>query len=54
MNLVVSDIYEKIYGYKPSEDMLVILRFLYRAFKFQDEKMKQFISSNKKDFERSK
>jgi hypothetical protein len=34
MNLIVSDIYENIYGYKPSEDMLVILRFLYRALKF--------------------
>lgn len=34
MNLIVSDIYEDIYGYKPTPDMLIILRFLYRALKF--------------------
>ena len=34
--------------------MLVILRFLYRALKFQDEKLKKFINMNKKDFEKSK
>ena len=34
MNLIVSDIYEDIYGYKPTSDMLIILRFLYRALKF--------------------
>ena len=33
MNLIVEDIYEKIYGYKPTDDMVVILRFLYRALK---------------------
>lgn len=34
MNLIVEDIYKNIYGYKPTSDMLVILRFLYRALKF--------------------
>jgi hypothetical protein len=34
MNLIVGDIYKNIYGYEPTPDMLIILRFLYRALKF--------------------
>lgn len=46
MALVVSNIYKDIYGVEPSEDTVVLLKFIYRSFWFHDDKLKNYLNDN--------